>query len=137
MEKRRHGMEAMVDQDRTTNRAKIPSVPDLVRNEALAAVAAVAVACIVSAMLDAPVEGPADPAGIPAQTVKAPWIFLGIQQLLRYLPTLFAGIVLPFAALAFLAAIPWIPSERKWPAAALFFGIVLVSGILTLWGQIR
>lgn len=125
------------EKNSTSHQTSIPSVPDLVRNEALAALAALAVVCIISALLDAPAEGPSDPSGLPAQTVKAPWIFLGIQQLLRYLPTLFAGIVLPLSAIVGLAAIPWIPAAKKWPATLLFFAIILASGILTLWGQIR
>ena len=119
------------------NRVKIPSVPNLVRQEAFAALAAGALVCMLSAVLDAPLEGPADPGGIPPHTVKAPWIFLGIQQLLRFLPTALAGIILPLAALAGLAVIPWIPAEKRGLATALFFGIILVSSVLTLWGQIR
>jgi hypothetical protein len=130
-------MKPGTNENKTTNHAKIPSVPNLVRNEALAASLALVLACVISALLDAPVEGPADATGIPAQTVKAPWIFLGIQQLLRYLPTVLAGIVLPLAALTALAAIPWLPSDKRGFTAALFFGIVFLSGLLTLWGQIR
>jgi hypothetical protein len=130
-------MNPATDMDKPVHRTKIPSVPDLVRNEGLAALAAVAAVCVLSALLDAPVEGPADPSGIPAQTVKAPWIFLGIQQLLRYLPTILAGIVLPSAAIAALAVIPWISSDKRRLASGIFFTIVLLSGLLTLWGYIR
>jgi hypothetical protein len=112
-------------------------VPNLVRKEALAALAAGALMCLLSAVLDAPLEGPADAGGIPSHTVKAPWIFLGIQQLLRFLPTGLAGIILPLTALAGLAVIPWVPSGKRGSAAALFFGIVLISSVLTLWGFIR
>ncbi len=124
-------------QEAIRNRAKIPSVPNLVRQEAFAALAAGAFLCVLSAVLDAPLEGPADAGGIPAHTVKAPWIFLGVQQLLRMLPTALAGIILPLTALAGLAVIPLIPSGKRGLAAMLFFGIVLVSSVLTLWGQIR
>jgi hypothetical protein len=124
-------------QDPSANRVRIPSVPNLVSKEALAALAAGALVCVLSAILDAPLEGPADAGGIPAHSVKAPWIFLGIQQLLRFLPTGLAGIILPLTALAGLAVIPLVPSGKRRFAAVLFFGIVLVSSVLTLWGQIR
>ena len=130
-------MQSTVEQHTATHGTKIPSVPDLVTNEALAGLVAAVLSCILSAILDAPLEGPADAGGIPAQTVKAPWIFLGIQQLLRYLPTTLAGLILPFAALAGLAVIPWIPLAKRRFASVLFFGIVFVSSVLTLWGQIR
>ncbi len=116
---------------------KIPTVPQLVRVEAFAALAAGAFVCVLAAVLDAPLEGPADAGGIPAHSVKAPWIFLGVQQLLRFLPTVWAGIVLPFVALAGLAAIPLIPADKRRLAVVWFFAIILVSSALTLWGQIR
>jgi hypothetical protein len=130
-------MKLGAEENITMNHTKIPSMPNLVRNEALAALMALVIACVISAVFDAPVDGPADATGIPAQTVKAPWIFLGIQQLLRYLPTAIAGIVLPLTAWTVLASIPWMPSHKRGFTAALFFGIVFVSGVLTLWGQIR
>lgn len=39
--------------------------------------------------------------------VKAPWIFGGIQELLLFLPTDFAGIVFPLISLVFLLTLPW------------------------------
>jgi len=46
---------------------------------------------------------------------KAPWIFVGLQQLLRPLPPLWGGLLLPGAAFCFLAWLPWL--SRRPPHA--------------------
>jgi quinol-cytochrome oxidoreductase complex cytochrome b subunit len=38
----------------------------------------------------------------------APWIFLGLQELLRHQPPLVGGVALPGLGLVFLAALPWL-----------------------------
>lgn len=43
--------------------------------------------------------------------VQAPWIFLGIQFLLRYLPPVIAGIGIPLAFLIFWAAMPYLDNQ--------------------------
>lgn len=118
----------------TTTTPKTKSFPNLVRKEALAALLALALLAILSAVCDAPVSGPADPAGIPSTDVKAPWIFIGIQQTLRYLPPLFAGIILPFVAILAIALIPIMHGKQRKSAGLVFFCIVLASVVLTLWG---
>jgi hypothetical protein len=117
-----------------TTTPKTKSFPNLVRKEALAALVALALLAIISAVWDAPVSGPADPAGIPSTDVKAPWIFVGIQQTLRYLPPLFAGIILPFAAILAMALIPLMHGKQRKSAWLVFCSIVLASAVLTLWG---
>jgi hypothetical protein len=113
---------------------KIRSVPDLLRKEALAATVGLVLVFLVSVVLDAPIEGPVDPGGIPAEHVKAPWIFVGIQQMLRYLPAVLAGVLLPVAALIALGLIPWIPTLGRKAKGVVFFGIVLAFLVLTVWG---
>ncbi|MCF8031711.1 MAG: hypothetical protein K9K66_01035 [Desulfarculaceae bacterium] len=71
----------------------------------------------------------------PAGHADAPWVFLGLQQLLRFLPVSVGGLLLPAIGLALLAALPWlttrggliIPAYRapKWwelPAWAVLLG---------------
>jgi quinol-cytochrome oxidoreductase complex cytochrome b subunit len=118
----------------STDNTKIKSFPNLVRKEALAALLALALLAIVSAVLDAPVSGPADPSGVPDAEVKAPWIFVGIQQTLRHFPPFFAGVILPFAAILMLALIPYCGDKNRKSVFLIFFSIVLASLVLTLWG---
>lgn len=88
---------------------------------------------LISVLIDAPVEGPADPAGIPFQNVKAPWIFVGIQQALKWMPPELAGVILPLLAVISLGAIPYlrIPALLK---QVLFVAITSLTIGLTIWG---
>ncbi len=115
---------------------RIKTFPDLVRKEAFAAVVATTVIFLISAVWDAPIGGPADPSGIPAENVKAPWIFVGIQQMLRYLPTMVAGVLVPVAALLGLIAIPFISEKPNLPMRLIFFAIILISLAMTVWGYL-
>ncbi|MBI5571822.1 MAG: hypothetical protein HY914_17905 [Desulfomonile tiedjei] len=115
---------------------RVPSVPHLVHKEAFAALIALTAVCLISALSDAPLAGPADPAGIPASHVKAPWIFVGIQQLLRFLPPLSAGIVVPMTALVLLGLLPFVSPRRRMLTFATFFGITITSVMLTVWSSL-
>jgi Cytochrome b(C-terminal)/b6/petD len=126
-----------VNRENLTTSNKIKTMPDLLRKEALAAIASLALVSFVSAVWDAPISGPVVPGGIPPAQVKAPWIFVGIQQMLRYLPAFAAGVLLPVAALATLGIIPWMSGPWRKVGAALFFGIVLAFFVLTVWGYFR
>lgn len=123
--------------ENTTAGQKIRSVPDLLRKEALAAVLVLVLVLLMSSVFDAPIEGPADPAGIPEEHVKAPWIFVGIQQMLRYLPPFSAGVLLPVAALVLLGLIPVLNRHARRTTTAVFLGIVTGFLVLTIWGYFR
>lgn len=62
--------------------------------------------------------GPAASLGATAQ-VQAPWIFLWVQNLLRELPPLWAGILAPLGVLGTLALLPFI--DRRGPGRAIWF----------------
>ena len=64
---------------------KTRSAPDLVRKEGLAVLISFAALCLLAGLIDAPLDGPADTGGIPSDDVKAPWIFVGIQFMLRHI----------------------------------------------------
>ncbi|MEJ2717283.1 MAG: hypothetical protein P8182_09115 [Deltaproteobacteria bacterium] len=128
-----------MNQDQSHTIPRIRSVPQLVRKEALAALAAVVVACLISALFNAPLQGPADLQGIAAEDVKAPWIFVGIQQLLRFLPPMIAGIILPLGALLLISLTPYLPRSRPIQQKSvwvLFFSIVALSLASTIWGYL-
>lgn len=116
---------------------RVDSVPHLVRKETLAALVSLVVLFVLSAVSDAPLVGPADPAGVPAEGVKAPWIFVGIQQLLRYFSPLLAGIVIPLLGLALIAALPYAPAfaaRRRLVMNIVFYGLLCAALALTVWG---
>ena len=63
--------------------------------------------------------GPAANLNAGATQVRAPWIFLWVQDLLRVIPPLWAGIVAPLVVLIALALIPFI--DRRGPGRATWF----------------
>lgn len=85
----------------------------------------VAVVCEVLAIVlvalalfwDAPLEGLADPMQTP-NPAKAPWYFLGLQELLHYFPPVVAGVLIPTLVVIALIIIPYfninIEAEGLW-----------------------
>ncbi|MGZ4814780.1 MAG: hypothetical protein ACXVZV_05205 [Terriglobales bacterium] len=55
---------------------------------------------------DAPLEGLADPMHTP-NPAKAPWYFLGLQELLHYFPPVVAGVLVPGLVVMALIVIPY------------------------------
>lgn len=115
--------------------ARIKSVPHLTSKEWVALVLSLALVCALAVLVDAPLQQPAVVGGIPPEHVKAPWIFVGIQYMLRFLPPFIAGVVLPVAALFLVACIPFLPLGRKtrW---ILFFSVLGAAVGLTVWGYV-
>ncbi len=110
---------------------------ELVRKEALAALVFLLLVCLLSIIADAPLEGPADPAAITGESVKAPWIFCGIQQMLRHISPVLAGLILPLSALLVLGLIPFVARIGRFAQFVLFFAVVVISLLLTAWGYFR
>ncbi len=110
---------------------------ELVRKEALAALILFLLVCVLSIVADAPLEGPADPAAITGEPVKAPWIFCGIQQMLRHISPVLAGFMLPLSALLVLGLIPFVARIGRFTQSVLFFAVVLISFMLSAWGYFR
>ncbi|HEV2113107.1 MAG TPA: hypothetical protein VGR50_03100, partial [Terriglobales bacterium] len=71
----------------------------------------------VSLLFDAPLEQLADPMHTP-NPAKAPWYFLGLQELLHYFPPVVAGVLIPGLVVVALIVIPYfdvnIESEGFW-----------------------
>src|SRR6516225_6984947 len=60
----------------------------------------------ISLVWDAPLEGLADPMHTP-NPAKAPWYFLGLQEMLHYFPPVVAGVLLPGLVVMALIVIPY------------------------------
>lgn len=111
--------------------------PDLVYTELICMVALTAVLIVWAIALQAPLEEPASSVKTPNPS-KAPWYFLGLQEMLVYFDPWMAGVVLPSTVVAGLMAIPYLDfnkggngyytiNERK------FAYIVFQIGFLELW----
>lgn len=86
--------------------------PHLVRIEMLCAILLTAFLMIWSTALMAPLEAPSNPNLTPNPS-KAPWYFLGLQELLVYFDPWIAGVVLPNIIVVGLMAIPYIDPNPK------------------------
>ncbi|HMC96193.1 MAG TPA: hypothetical protein VKG92_00925, partial [Flavobacteriales bacterium] len=86
--------------------------PDLVYTELLAMVIGMIVLVVWSLLLKAPIEEPANPARTPNPS-KAPWYFLGLQEMLVYFDPWLAGVVFPSLIIVGLMAIPYIDTNPK------------------------
>ncbi len=116
---------------------KIHTWPHLVRVEFLCAVLTGLFLLIWSLIVDAPLEHPANPAKTPNPS-KAPWYFLGLQEMLVYFDPWMAGVILPSLIIVGLVLIPYIDTNPKGNGYYTFierrFAILGYSfGFLVLW----
>jgi len=84
----------------------VMTVPNLVVREAVAFMLMVILLAVVSLFFNAPLEWLADTEHTP-NPAKAPWYFLGLQELLHYFPPVVAGVILPTLVVLALVAIPY------------------------------
>jgi hypothetical protein len=84
----------------------VMTVPHLIVREAIALLALSLVLVVLAIGSNAPLEDVADPTRTP-NPAKAPWYFLGLQELLHYYPPLVSGVLLPACLVIALVVIPY------------------------------
>src|SRR5215207_2769517 len=84
--------------------------PYLVRVEFLATVIVTVILFIWSITLNAPLEEPANP-NLTMNPSKAPWYFLGLQEMLVYFDPWIAGVVMPSIIMVGLMVFPYVDSN--------------------------
>ncbi|MCG3134148.1 MAG: hypothetical protein HMLKMBBP_01435 [Planctomycetes bacterium] len=118
--------------------------PYLLRVEFLAAIIVTAFLVLWAVWLDAPLEEPANP-NLTMNPSKAPWYFLGLQELLVYFDPWIAGVILPHVVLGGLMAIPYIDTnplgngyytwrQRKFAISGYMFGFLVLWVLLAIIG---
>ena len=114
--------------------------PHLLTEEFVAMMIVFAAMMIFSTFVNAPLRELANPNLTPNPS-KAPWYFLGLQELLRYFHPLVAGISIPTFLLVALAAVPYLdrnpstkPGDRKL-AITLFTMMFMFGATLTIIGS--
>src|SRR5947207_1689401 len=121
---------------------KIHTLPHLVRNEFLISIGIILLLIVWSLLVDAPLEEPANPTRTPNPS-KAPWYFLGLQEMLVFFDPWHAGVVLPTFIILGLMVIPYLDinpagngyycwKDRKWEILTFILGfhILWVSLII-------
>jgi hypothetical protein len=111
--------------------------PDLVYTELIAMVAQTIFLVIWGIVLQAPLEQPASSTTAPNPS-KAPWYFLGLQEMLVYFDPWMAGVVLPSLIIVGLMAMPYIDTNKAGNgyytiSQRLFAYTTFQYGFLVLW----
>jgi quinol-cytochrome oxidoreductase complex cytochrome b subunit len=129
-----------IQQVKTEPTDKVNTWPHLVATEFVALMVVTAFLFVFSVYVDAPLLEFANFNEQPNPS-KAPWYFLGLQELLSYFDPQVAGVILPGFGLAGLAIVPYIdrnpsvrPSDRKL-AIMIFSFFLFASAILTIYGS--
>ncbi len=119
---------------------KVNTWPHLMLPEFVALMSMTAFLVLLSAILQAPLLAEANP-NVTPNPAKAPWYFLGLQELLSYWDPQIAGVMIPLVlGVVLFMAFPYIdrnpetnPSKRKF--AIMFYTFFLAgAGILTIIG---
>ena len=111
--------------------------PDLVYTELICMIAITALLLFWGIGLQAPLEEPASSVKTPNPS-KAPWYFLGLQEMLVYFDPWMAGVVLPSLVVVGLMAIPYLDFNPKGNgyytiAQRQFSYLTFQFGFLVLW----
>ena len=118
--------------------------PDLVYVEFLATILMTVFLVVWAVVFKAPLEEPASPALTPNPS-KAPWYFLGLQEMLVYFDPWIAGVVFPGLIIMGFIAVPYIDvgpkgngyytfEERKYAIAVFLYGFLVLWGMMIVIG---
>jgi hypothetical protein len=110
--------------------------PFLLRIEFLAAIIVTFILMVWSIALNAPLEEPANPT-LTMNPSKAPWYFLGLQEMLVYFDPWIAGVIFPTLIIVGLMVIPYIDAnplgngyyvykQRKFAIWTFIFGFIIL-----------
>jgi menaquinol-cytochrome c reductase cytochrome b/c subunit len=130
---------------RESDEKYVMTFPHLIVREVIVFQLVVVALSLMALFVDAPLEGIANPLETP-NPAKAPWYFLGLQELLHYFPPVVAGVVLPTLVIVALVVIPygrvnlhpeplWARESRAKTAiiAAAFILLTALFGIFQCW----
>jgi quinol-cytochrome oxidoreductase complex cytochrome b subunit len=91
---------------------RVTTIPHLVRREAVFALAWIAALLIFSMLVPAPLEGIANP-DVSPNPAKAPWYFMGLQELLLHFHPLVGAIIIPSIALLGIFLLPFFDINQQ------------------------
>jgi len=94
----------------------VSTLPELLMRELAAALALIAFVVLLSVFFDAPLGAPANP-GMSTNPAKAPWYFVGFQELQLHFHPVIAVVVIPMLVALALLAVPYLryPKEVSGP----------------------
>jgi quinol-cytochrome oxidoreductase complex cytochrome b subunit len=114
--------------------------PHLLVRHAVVGLATAAVALTLGVAFAAPLRGLANPQLTPEPS-KAPWYFVGLQELLSHLDPLVAGILIPAGTIVALVLLPYLDrnpateARHRKVAILLFTALLITAAALTIVGE--
>jgi quinol---cytochrome c reductase cytochrome c subunit, bacillus type len=128
-------------QVKVTDEDEVQTYPEVLFR-ALVAIEVLTIALVgVALLFNAPLEGLADPLHTP-NPAKAPWYFLGLQEMLHYFPPVVAGVLVPGLVVMALIVIPYFNinieaegvflKDRK-RRVLIFYLVAAVLSVFLLW----
>jgi quinol-cytochrome oxidoreductase complex cytochrome b subunit len=86
---------------------EVDAMPHLIVREVTTALVLIAVVLLISMFYNAPLAGQANP-GLSPNPTKAPWYFMGVQEMLIHFHPVFSLLALPSLILLGLVSLPWL-----------------------------
>ena len=119
----------------------VMSFPHLIIREVICFLVVVILLSVMALLFNAPLEELAEPQHTP-NPAKAPWYFLGLQELLHSFPPVVAGVLIPLLVVIALVIIPyfdinmkreglWIHNPRT--TNLIFSGVILIIVLFCAW----
>jgi menaquinol-cytochrome c reductase cytochrome b/c subunit len=93
-------------QVRSTDEDQLQTYPEVLFRAAVAIELLAIALSVIALLFNAPLEGVADASHTP-NPAKAPWYFLGLQEMLHYFPPVVAGVLVPTLVVIALVVIPY------------------------------
>ncbi len=113
----------------------VTTFPHLIMREVIVFQLVVVALSLVALFFDAPLEGIANPMETP-NPAKAPWYFLGLQELLHYFPPVVAGVLLPGLVVVALVVIPYgrvnLKPEPLWLSNSRLRAALVASALIVI-----
>jgi quinol-cytochrome oxidoreductase complex cytochrome b subunit len=95
------------DEESEDRPIRVPTLPNLLVREVVTALVLLAFILVFAMLFNAPLEGKANP-GLSPNPTKAPWYFVGIQEMLMHFHPLFALFIIPALMVSALLCIPYL-----------------------------
>ena len=95
-----------------TRGESVPAIPNLILREVVVALVLLAFILVFSVLFNAPLESKANP-GLSPNPTKAPWYFVGIQEMLMHFHPLFSLFLIPVFMMTALLILPYIDYKNN------------------------
>jgi len=106
------------EEEAATKVKMVNTMPHLIVREVTTAVVLIAALLVFSMLVNAPLTEQANP-GLSPNPTKAPWYFMGLQELLMHFHPVFSVFVIPLTLTAVMIAVPFI--DRDSTASGIWF----------------